>query len=113
MTRVIRTKKEDSSKGDENNKKEDTKEGKIPKTGYQERNNIFNKYIHEKKHNRPKERIENNSMKAGKLSESILKRSVLLTTSIILRSKTGGIDFSAVDASAGKQIVTGGSLPCI
>lgn len=40
-------KKEDSSKKDENNKKK-IQRRKIPKTGYQERNNIFNKYIHEK-----------------------------------------------------------------
>lgn len=44
-------------------------------------------------------------MKAGKLSESILKRSVLrqLHNSAV---GTGRIDFGVVDASAGKQIVT-------
>ena len=46
-------------------------------------------------------------MKAGKLSESILKRSVLrqLHNSAV-RAPGVGIDFGAVDASAGKQIVT-------
>ena len=46
-------------------------------------------------------------MKAGKLSESILKRSVLRQLhNPAVRAPGVGIDFGAVDASAGKQIVT-------
>lgn len=51
-------KKEDADKSDTNKKEDSSKRmkiikrkiqrRKIPKTGYQERNNIFNKYIHEK-----------------------------------------------------------------
>ncbi len=46
-------------------------------------------------------------MKAGKLSESVLKRSVLRQLhNSAARTPGVGIDFGTVDASDGKQIVT-------